>query len=83
MEEAHETNRRTSSGHRKIDVGDMILMWLIRKHQAWSYVVLGVMFDVSWKSASNYCEEIQSVFVGTLGSALLLALCGGYRSVHS
>ena len=44
----------------------MILMWLIRKRQAWSYVVLGVMFDVSWKSASNYCEEIQSVFVGTL-----------------
>jgi hypothetical protein len=66
VEKAHESNRRTSSGHRKIELADMILMWLVKKRQAWSYVVLGVMFDVSWKSASNYCEEIQSVFVGTL-----------------
>jgi len=49
----------------KIDVGDMILMWLIKKRQSWSYVVLGVMFSVSWKSASNYCDEIQSIFVET------------------
>ena len=41
-------------------------MWLIKKRQSWSYVVLGVMFDVSWKSASNYCDEIQAIFVETL-----------------
>jgi hypothetical protein len=54
--------KRRSLGPRKLGTRDRILLWLIRKRQSWSYVVLGVMFNVFDQSAQNYYRKIQTVF---------------------